>query len=154
MKGVNIILQAIMIFGIALAAVFVVVPWTINIVERSSEGSEPGTILQELRDCNQKITETARTGNGNVCYFSVKSGKMKIKSDGIYYTLSSNSNFLCDEHVTVTIDEENHIVQSCDVWMDRRTLELKWYWPQEVSIGSSNLGGNIGVSHTNSICGI
>ncbi len=146
MRGVNIIVQAVLIFAIALAAIIFVVPWTMGIIEESSESSEASIILGELRVCNSKITDTARTGSGNTCLFSVETGDLDVQEDGIYYTLTSTTQRICDQHIWMIIDDINHISQSCDIFGERITLQLKWSWPNQLNIGGSNIGGSVGNS--------
>ena len=144
MRGASIVLQAVLIFAIALAAIFIVIPWSMQRVDQTPEISEPGIVLDQLRTCNQKITDTARTGNGNTCLFSIDAGKLDVMQDGIYYILSSEAENLCDQHVETTIDSANHITQKCTTYLKLKTLQYKWFWPVQITIIGSGFNGTIG----------
>lgn len=143
MRGANVVFQAVLMFAIVVAGALVVLPWAMKTVQRSSETSEPSIILNELRDCSKKITETARTGSGNTCSFSIVAGSLDIKQEGIYYTLESTSKNICDQHLEFEVDPENHIYQSCTAYSNFRKLQYRWSWPSQITIGGSGFGGSI-----------
>lgn len=142
MKGAVSILQAILIFAIAITLATIAMPWAYNAINRSLEMSEMGTIRKEMALCNDKLIETARTGTANKCIFSAKRGKMSADWDGIYYDLLSTYP-ICDRHSWDEIDKERHLESMCDVTLDIKHYYLRWRWPSEVNMEGSGFGGDI-----------
>lgn len=142
MKGAVSILQAILIFAIAVSLTAVAVPWAYVAIQRSFDMSEIGTIKDQLALCNDKLVETARTGTSNKCIFSASRGKVSADWDGIYYDLLSTAS-ICDKHEWGEIDAERHLESKCDVSLETMHYYLRWRWPSEVKMEGSGFTGEL-----------
>ena len=103
--------------------------------------SEIDSIKPQFDDCNEKILETARTGTTNKCIFSIKRGIIEGKKEGIEYKLLSTAP-ICDQHNLVEIDERTHLWQACNVSAGNRIYSLLWYFPLQLKINGTGVGGN------------
>lgn len=142
MKGAVSILQAILIFAIAVSLTAVAVPWAYAAIQKSFDISEIGTIRDQLALCNDKLVETARTGTSNKCVFSASRGKISADWDGIYYDLVSTAP-ICDKHEWGEVDLERHLESKCDVSLETMHYYLRWRWPSEVKMEGSGFTGEL-----------
>lgn len=140
-KSVATILQAVLIFGIAIGLLGAIIPFAYSAVQTSMEFSEIQTVKSDFAKCNDKIIETARTGLANKCLFNAERGKIRIEKDGIYYNLTGSKD-ICSSHSWTEIDAKRHVWQSCEASDDKRIFGLRWHYPTQVRI-EGKLEGNV-----------
>ncbi|MDD5416733.1 MAG: hypothetical protein PHU12_02030 [Candidatus Aenigmarchaeota archaeon] len=142
MKGAVTILEAILIFAIAVSVTAVAVPWAYNALQRNLDISEMGTIRSQMELCNDKLIDTTRSGSSNKCIFSANRGKITAESDGIYYSLTSSGD-ICDAHSWAEVDTERHLESSCDASYALTKYNMRWRWPSSVTMEGKDFEGEI-----------
>lgn len=142
MKGVSVVIQAVLIFGIIAVTAAAAFPWANNYIQRSMDLLEINKVKDEFSLCNDKLVETARTGTANKCYFTANRGNINAQEDGLYYRIISNAN-ICDEHWWTNINPKAHLWQKCDRDISKKILEYKWYYPKDINITGQEFYGNI-----------
>lgn len=153
MKGVVTVLQAILIFAVAMSLALLAVPVVISSVGESMDISESSSVKQQLEQCNNKIVETVRTGTQSTCTFSLQgSGRSEIsvKNDGIYYELLSEAN-ICDQTNWTEINPEKHVWLKCGLQDSKRLYQLKWSSPDEIifTLGNRTTGNVLEINRLN-----
>ncbi|MFH1229078.1 MAG: hypothetical protein V1678_01475 [Candidatus Aenigmatarchaeota archaeon] len=141
MKAAISVLQAIMIFVIAVSMIAMVFPWAMETINVSFDMTEIKNIKSQFDVCSDRILDTARTGSKNRCIFNINSGRITGMTDGIYYTLLSNGP-VCDSSPLVEIDARTHVWQSCNASGKQRTFVMKWMFPKEINITGTGVAGN------------
>ena len=141
MYGAVTVIQLILLFIITLSLVVLMFPWANKTIGESMDISEIDSIKPQFDDCSEKILETARTGATNKCIFSIKRGIIEGKQEGIEYKLSSTAP-ICDQHDLVEIDARTHLWQSCSISGGNRIYSLLWYFPMQLKINGTGVGGN------------
>jgi hypothetical protein len=143
MRGAVSIFQAVLIFLIAVSAIGLALPWFYDNYDRSLDVGEIQTVLAQMKQCNDKLVETARTGTASTCIFSANRGDITADTDGIYYALTTRAT-VCDTHNWVNTNIEKHIWEKCKVFdVETTNYELKWSWPVNTSIEGYLLDGQI-----------
>lgn len=141
MQGIA-VLEALLILVIAVALLAVAVPWIYDSLQKSKDISETQAIRGQLEQCNDKLVETARTGTSNRCIFSSEKGAMTAFSDGIYYKITTQAE-ICSQQDWTEINKDKHIWQKCNVQDGTKQFQLKWSWPNDITIQGQNLDGEI-----------
>ena len=101
------IIEAVFIVLIAISLIAIAFPFAVNTIRKTTDLSESTTVRNELEICNDKILETARTGVGNRCIFSVDKGTLIVDDDWIRYTIISQAD-ICDQSDFTLLDEEKN----------------------------------------------
>ncbi|OGI12636.1 hypothetical protein A3K64_03465 [Candidatus Micrarchaeota archaeon RBG_16_36_9] len=123
MRGITVAFMLIMIISITLTSILVV--WAVANTTGFFEINEINSIKDQLRDCNDKILETARTGLLNTCSFSVERGQLSGTVEGINYEITTHEK-VCDQTPWVLIDPEKNLWQKCDASSNQDVFSLKW----------------------------
>jgi len=142
MKGAVTILQAVLIFAIAVSLVAISIPWIYGAIHKSLDASEMDTVRDQMGVCNERLVETARTGTSNKCIFSANRGRVTAEWDGIYYDLITTAS-ICDEHDWAEVDKERHLESTCDETFDIKHYILRWRWPSEVRMEGYGFTGEL-----------
>lgn len=142
MRGVSVVITAVLIFLIALATSIVAWSWAAPRIAEALDIAETKSVRLAFERCAEKIIFTARTGTTTRCLIPAERGRLTAAKDGLYYQITSTA-ALCDPHTWIVTDPERHIQSRCDVQNGLRTLRLRWFWPAELEIEGFNLAGNI-----------
>ncbi len=113
MKAQSTVLQAVLIFSVLVSLAIVAAPWAYDTLQGGFDASEIDKVKSEFTKCAQKILETARTGAGNRCVFSVSRGDLEVRPDGIYYTIISRYP-VCSGYPWRPIDSGKRLWESCE----------------------------------------
>ena len=145
MRGAATVVVAVLLAAIATATSIAAYSWAAPRIAISLELSETSAVQTALVQCNDRITETARTGSGNRCVIPASHGQLTAQTDGLYYQLTSSGR-LCDQTADwVTLDEENHVDMHCTITAESGSIyELRWRWPSQITISGQGVGGVTG----------
>ncbi len=129
MKAVSVILQAVLILAVMSSAATVGVPYAQKTIKSSFDSAEISSVRADMLKCSDKILDTARTGSGNRCALSANEGKLSVRTDGIYYSLTGD-NGICSVHDWALVDVNKQIWQKCSLVSDQNIYQLKWTYPK------------------------
>jgi hypothetical protein len=142
MHGATSVLQMVLFTAIASAILFVTIPWAMDTIGISMDTSELNSIKAQFDTCNDRILETARTGATNKCVFSVTRGQIYGRTEGVYYSLTSEGP-ICDRSFLREIDARTHVWQECNVTGDTRVYGMLWMFPKNVNVTVTGLSGSV-----------
>ena len=120
------IIEAVFIVLIAISLVAIATPFAVNTIKKTMDLSESNIVKNGLEICNDKLLETARTGVGNRCLFSISRGLLSVNDNWIRYKITSTAD-LCDQSNFTLLNQDKNIWQGCTVDNDVRTYELGWF---------------------------
>lgn len=129
MKAVSVILQAVLILAVIISVATASLPFAQKTIGTSIQSAEISNVRADLMKCSDKILDTARTGSGNKCILSATEGKLFVKIDGLYYSLTGNSE-ICAPQDWALIDLNKQVWQKCSSSGDKKIYELRWFYPK------------------------
>lgn len=141
MKAVSTIVQAVLVLAVMIAIVVGGVTFVQKTFKVSIQTAEISNARADFLKCSDKILDTARTGSGNKCILSVTEGKLSVKTDGLYYSLTGEGE-ICAVQDWALVETNRQVWQKCAASGDEKIYELKWFYPKNDVIlleGSVNL---------------
>ncbi len=129
MKAISVVLQGILILAIVVAATTAGLPFAQKTLESSFESAEMSQVRSDFLKCSDKILETARTGSGNKCTLFANEGKLYVKPDGIYYSLTGKGD-ICSPQDWALVDISKQVWQKCTDSAGIKIYELRWFYPK------------------------
>ena len=129
MKAVSVILQAVLILAVIVSVATASLPFAQKTIGTSIQSAEISNVRADFLKCSDKILDTARTGSGNKCILSATEGKLFVKTDGLYYSLTGNGE-ICAPQDWALVDLSKQVWQKCSPSGDKKTYELRWFYPK------------------------
>ncbi|MFZ3077968.1 MAG: hypothetical protein WA139_05920 [Candidatus Aenigmatarchaeota archaeon] len=129
MKAVSVILQAVLTLAVIVSVATASLPFAQKTIGISIQSAEMSNVRADFLKCSDKILDTARTGSGNKCILSVTEGRIFVRTDGLYYSLTGNDG-VCASQEWSLIELNKQVWQRCSSSADKKIYELRWFYPK------------------------
>ncbi len=133
MKAAINALVYVLIFAIAFIGIFMALPWAMKQMSSSVEHGEISVVKKDFLECAKRVIEAARTGSTEKCVFAANKGDLFVRTEGIYYRLTSTSK-ICDPHPWRVLERTNTVWSRCLLKGGVYVFELRWFYPKNDTV--------------------